>query len=103
VENLGRGEQEVASSTNKDDIAFSYGGGAGVMIRLFEQDEASALADSSLFRDLSLDLGVRYVAGERAEYLTNGSVRRSGTNVSYDAKSSRTDMIVAMLGVTFRF
>ncbi|MBC8144467.1 MAG: hypothetical protein H7X80_02710 [bacterium] len=92
---------EVASSTNFDDIVFSYGGAIGTQIRLWKSDAPS---ETSEVREVTLDARVGYTAGGEAEYLTAGSiVRRENGKVEYAPKTSRTDMIDARLGVQVRF
>lgn len=88
-------DDEVASTTNFDDWAWSYGAGAGVLIHLFSNPfEGSA--------ELLLDLKVRYLYGTEAEYLKEGSVRLVNGYAYYDVEKSKTDMITASLGVTIR-
>jgi Outer membrane protein beta-barrel domain len=88
------GDEELASTNNFSDFAFSYGVGGGVQVRL-----------GSLGRrgDISLDGKVRYLAGGRAEYLKKGSIRRENGNVFFDVLSSRTDVVTVQVGITFRF
>ncbi|MCX6132532.1 MAG: hypothetical protein NTU47_01850 [Ignavibacteriales bacterium] len=40
LQNQGNGGEEVASSTNLDDFAFSYGGGGGVLISIYTKNDA---------------------------------------------------------------
>ena len=92
---------EIASSTNFDDGVFSYGGSAGTLIRIHSNDRRpGSEGDVS---EVLLDARVGYIAGGEAEYLTTGSIKREGSNVSYSPKRSRTDMITAHLGVQVRF
>jgi hypothetical protein len=93
-----RDYDEVASSTNFDDFAWSYGAGAGFIILLTEnvgEDVGS----------LYLDLKARYLFGSEAEYLKEGSVKvKEGTlNVTYDVSKSKTDLLQIHLGVVAYF
>src|SRR5690349_10285621 len=82
------------SDTNLSDVTLSYGVGGGVQVQL----------TSSLRRPvLLLDAGVRYLRGGRAEYLREGSIRREDGVVFFDVLRSRTDVVTAQVGVTFRF
>ncbi len=96
IENINVPGQEVASSNNFSDGAFSYGGGAGLMFLVYSPDEG----DQS---DIFVDLGVRYVFGGEAEYLKEGSIRNVDGNVAYDVLKSRADLLVFQVGVSLRF
>jgi len=89
--------EEIASSTNFDDFTWSYGGSAGLLIKLTE----NAGDVSTLY----LDLKARYLFGTRAEYLAEGSVtvNQNNGNVYYDVLESKTDLITIHIGVTAYF
>lgn len=87
-------DEPIASTTNFNDLTFSYGFGGGVQIRL------ARLGPDS---DISLDTKVRYLRGSEAEYLKEGSIRQENGNVFFDVLSSRTDVVSFQIGVTFRF
>ncbi len=87
----------VASSTNFDDWAWSYGAGFGLLIQV-----AKDMGDIS---NLYLDLRGRYLFGNRAEYLKEGDVivdSRQGT-VTYNVTESKTDLLTIHIGVTAYF
>jgi hypothetical protein len=93
-------DEEIASQTNFDDFAWSYGGGFGLLIKLatFDMDEGDA-KEGKLF----LDLKVRYLYGSEAEYLKEGSIKRSGTGkVTYDVNKSDTDLMSFHIGVVLQ-
>lgn len=92
-----RGTEEVASSTNFDDFAWSYGGGGGILILLHSGD------DGADFGSLFLDLKVRYLFGSEAEYLKEGSVIVNNGKVTYQVSRSKTDLITAHIGVVAYF
>jgi hypothetical protein len=92
-----RGTEEVASSNNFDDFAWSYGGGGGILILLYSGDEGDDLG--SLF----LDLKARYLFGNEAEYLKEGSVIVDNGKVTYLVSKSKTDLITAHIGVVAYF
>jgi hypothetical protein len=91
-----RDYDEVASSTNFDDFAWSYGAGGGFIILLTEN-----LGDE--IGSLFLDLKARYLFGSEAEYLKEGSVTVEGRRVTYDVTKSKTDLLQIQLGVTAYF
>lgn len=86
-----RDYSDVASSTNLEDFAWSYGGGAGIMIQITNQDEQG----TSIF----LDIKGRYLMGTEAEYLKEGSIEIIDRQVYYDITRSKTDLLSAHLGV----
>jgi hypothetical protein len=96
IEDLGGFEETVASSTNQDDYTFSYGGGAGIMVRVHQDSEEKIEA-------IMIDVGVRYILGGEAKYLKEGSIRRVDGNVEFDELNSKTDIITGHIGVVLRF
>jgi hypothetical protein len=92
--------KEVVSSTNRDDAAFSYGVGGGVMISLYNR-KAGPFGKKAF--QVLLDGGVRYIYGGEAEYLKKGSITRVDDQVIYDSIISKTDMVRLHAGVMFRF
>ncbi len=94
------GGEEIASSTNFDDGALSYGVGGGLLFRVHTFDN---FAETDRRADLFVDFKVRYLHGGDAEYLRKGSIRTSEGRVEYDVRKSETDMLVFHLGVSFGF
>jgi hypothetical protein len=92
-----RGVDEVASSTNFDDFAWSYGGGAGFLIQV------SSGADDEEIGALFIELKARYLFGTEAEYLKEGSVKIVNRRVTYDITRSKTDLLTAHIGVVAYF
>ncbi len=88
------GQQEVATSTNFDDFAWSYGGGGGFLIHLL-----SAPGSYERFGSLFLDFKVRYLLGTEAEYLKEGSVTIQNGKAYYEVSRSKTDLLTVHLGV----
>lgn len=101
IENEDFGDDEsIASSTNFDDTAFSYGVGAGFDIPVWSGFMGE---ERTTYGTVMVNLGFRYLWGSEADYLQEGSVRRSNGRVSYDVTRSDTNLLVPQLGVTFRF
>jgi hypothetical protein len=96
IENEHNAGQEVASSTNLSDGAFSYGGGAGLMFMVYHPTDGTV-------SDVYVDLGARYIFGGEAEYLKEGSVRNLNGRVAYDSYKSDTDLLEFQIGVSVRF
>ncbi len=87
-------EDNNPSETNLSDLTLSYGFGGGVQVRLNPHPKRL---------EVLLDGKVRYLRGSRAEYLREGSIRREGGEVFFDVLRSRTDVVTAQVGITFRF
>ncbi len=96
IENINVPGQEVASSNNISDWAFSYGGGGGIMFLVYSPDAGGV-------KDIFIDIGARYMFGGEAEYLKEGSIRNVGGRVVYDVLKSKTDLLIIQLGVSVRF
>ncbi len=90
-------DKEIASDTNFDDWAWSYGGGGGVLILV-----ARNLGDVS---NLFVDLKVRYLKGTEARYLTKDDIEIEGLTgkVYYYPRTSQTDLLTIHLGVSAFF
>ncbi|MGE5400578.1 MAG: hypothetical protein ACM3S2_09250 [Ignavibacteriales bacterium] len=104
VNNEGNANSEIASSTNFDDWAWSYGGGGGIMFKVFEMPEKEGDNNGApKLNSLWVDLKVRYLLGSEADYLKEGAVRIEQGKVIMNPSRSHTDMITAHIGVVFMF
>lgn len=93
-----RREQELATSTNFEDYAWSYGAGFGASYLIYiykENNESNNL--------LFLDFKTRYLFGTEAEYLKQGSVKIQNGKVYYDVSKSKTDLLSVHLGIKYYF
>ena len=81
--------EDVATTTNFDDTALSFGGGGGMKIRIYRGQK----------RTFYVNLAVDYLIGKKAEYLTKGSIRRQDGQVTYDVQESDTNMLIPRVGV----
>ena len=93
---------DVAGSTNFDDFALSGGIGAGVDIQVYRQDNPAKEV-----RRIDLHLGVQYLLGQEAEYLTEGALNDQNGNgrldrSELDIRRSRTTFLQPTFGVTLR-
>ena len=89
-------EENIASDTNFDDGVFSYGGGGGIMVMIYDGGTTKPVS-------VYVDGGVRYLKGGKARYLQEGSIRRVDGQVLYEIDESETDMLVVHIGVTVSF
>jgi len=104
------GDEEPSTTTNLefDDTGFSYGGGGGILVAsavIFggDEDGPEEETESGGGEGLLIDLGVRYLAGNRTQYLRSGSVSTSGGTVTFAAVESDTDLLLVQVGVSLRF
>lgn len=80
--------ETAAEATNASDTAPSYGGTVGLLIG--SRTHAPAVR---------LDLSVRYLRGGVADYLTKGAIVRQDGRAILNVSRSRTDMVLAYVGV----
>ncbi len=99
IKSTGGNLQEVASSTNFSDNTWSYGGGGGLMMRVYKPP----VGEKSGLSDVMVDLKVRYLVGGEAEYLKEGSVVIRNGKAYYDVVKSKTDLLTVHLGVVALF
>jgi len=93
---------EIADQTNYDDFALSGGAGAGLDIRLYQQDSPAKTVQA-----VSLHLGVRYLLGQKASYLAEGALEDTNGNgrldrSEMDVRRSRTTFLQPQFGLTLR-
>jgi hypothetical protein len=94
-----RTNEDIAGSTNFDDIAFSAGLAAGSKFHLFETVDDETGWPIRFY----LDLRARYLIGGNAEYLKEGSIQRQNGNIIYEVDQSRTDILTFHLGFGVQF
>lgn len=91
--------EDIATTTNFDDWAFTYGVGTGAIIRALE---IRSQQGRSLF-SLYMEIGLRYFKGRTAEYLREGSIRREHGTLRFEPLISDTDLVKTHFGIVFRF
>ena len=96
-------DNEIASSTNFDDFAFSYGFGGGLMFRLLEYEPSSKRRSRRRPTTILLDLRLRYLLGGLAEYLKQGDLERINGQVVVNPVESETDILTINIGISFEF
>ena len=92
-------DDPIARSTNFDDFALSYGIGGGIDIDVYrpgpdKKTELSAVA---------IRIGAQYLLGSEADYLQEGSIRRTNGSLTFDVDRSRTTFLEPYLGVSVHF
>jgi hypothetical protein len=91
------GEDEIASSTNFDDVASNYGFGGGLMFCVYD---AAAHGRESNLQGVFVDLGIRSLKGGKAEYM---KIRFENDKYLFDKFKSETDLVTYHIGVSFDF
>ncbi len=102
INNQGGYDEEIASTTNFDDFAFSYGAGAGVMFQVYDGSMKIQPGQRGLYR-IFIDLKTRYLFGGEAEYLKEGSIIRENDRVVYQVSHSETNLLTVQIGVAVEF
>jgi len=100
-----RSNEDVASSTNFDDFAWSGGAGGGVDIRVATQKSERPGQPQRAYH---IKLGVQYLLGQEAEYLAEDRLEDTNndgqlTEDELPIRRSRTDLIQPMVGFTITF
>lgn len=98
-----QGDEPIATDTNFEDWGFAWGGGGGLMIRVFDRRGSENLTPENPLAAGYINLGVRYLNGSEAEYLRKGSIVIENGSVTYDTLKSRTDMLIIQFGFVMRF
>lgn len=91
-------DEPLDSDTEYDDSGFSVGCGVGAAITLRDGGMGPHRRPSVFLRG-----GCRYLHGEKASYVPEDSIEYDGQVLSYTVVTSRTDMIMADLGVSIKF
>lgn len=90
---------EVASSTNFSDTAFSTGLAVGMKWYLSTGEEEVTGVPFQIL----LDTKLKYLFGREAEYLKKGSMRVEDGQLFFDTMRSRTDLLGVQVGIVVEF
>lgn len=103
IKNPNSGNDDI-STNNIDDTVLSYGGGFGLMIKVYERSWKKIKQPHKKKKwAVLIDFRVRYIRGNKGQYLKEGSIFRVDDVLFYDVNKSTTDFITAQLGITFNF
>ena len=105
IENVDRSPfsgEDIVSSKNLDDFAFTKGVGGGVLIEVWRGGEERTPQNRTL-RSVSIDFRMRYHDGSEADYLKRGDIVRRSGSAELNITKSTTDLITAHLGVALDF
>lgn len=90
VEGTGNQNEPVASSTNFDDLTFSWTGGGGVLIPIVSGSTP-----------VMIDLGVRYVGNGQVEYLKKGDIQDNPNgSITFTPTRSDANLLQYQIGVS---
>lgn len=85
--------QTIASDTNFDDTAFSYGVGGGLKFRVAQTETNEFL----------INLKGRYLMGSEADYLQEGSLEVVNGELFFNESTSKTDILTIHVGLSVKF
>tara|TARA_Y100000590_G_scaffold468945_1_gene653982 strand:+ start:6843 stop:7577 length:735 start_codon:yes stop_codon:yes gene_type:complete len=96
---------EIASSNNAWDNTFSYGVGTGIEITIVSLDEKNNDFSEGI---LSFFINARYLMGNEATYLKEGSITFSNpedgpVQTTFNPSKSKTDVLQISIGLHFDF
>ena len=90
---------DIASSINFSDAAFTYGGSVGVMIEVYDGRSERTQFNRSV-RTVSIDFRLRYLDGAEASYLNRGDVLRQSGQTALNISRSETNIITVFVGAS---
>jgi hypothetical protein len=90
---------DIATTTNFDDWALTYGAGGGAILRALDIRSPHGRSLFSLY----LEIGLRFLKGGTAEYLRERSIIRDNGSLTTASSISTTDLLKTHLGIVFRF
>ncbi|HDR90818.1 MAG TPA: hypothetical protein ENN75_01075 [candidate division Zixibacteria bacterium] len=96
-------DENIASSTNFSDLTWSYGGGGGIMIKVWEKTQKRTSKKESRSERVYIDLKAIYTRGGDAEYLKEGSMEIIDGRVVFYPDKSPTDLLAISAGVAVDF
>lgn len=95
-------DDTIASDTNFRDTALSYGFGGGLQFRIYTDDgtrNANNNNGNTTPYSVYLTVSGRYMIGNEAEYLRQGSIEIVDGEAFYDVQRSDTDLLHLKIGI----
>lgn len=96
-------DDTIASDTNFKDTTLSYGFGGGLQFRVYSDDGTGNNNDdngNTMPYSVYLTLSGRYMVGNEAEYLRQGSIEIVNGQAIYDVQQSTTDLMHFKIGIS---
>lgn len=97
------GESETSLEIEFDDTAFSFGGGGGLQILLSGGEGEGEETEDGGKSEWLIELGVRYLAGSRSQYLKEGAIHTWSGEATFTPLESKTDLLMIQAGIAYRF
>jgi hypothetical protein len=92
-------DDPIATEVKFEDLSLSAGAGAGFNIRLYSDE----MGWSGRRGDLSMNVGVRYLLGTRAQYVPADGIQEADGVITFGRARARTDVLVPQLGFRVAF
>ncbi len=102
ISDLQGADEDIASSTNFDDFTWRYGGGGGLMVKVWEK-RSNKKKDEMEADNVYVDIKMIYTRGGNAEYLKEGDIEIEDGYVIYHPDESDTDLFSLSFGVAVEF
>ena len=93
------GYSVIGSYNQSNDIALSYGAGAGIMIPVYKTSDSRKKKPI----DVYIDLGLRYLTSAKAEYLKVDYISPKDGRTEYVFVESKTDLLNFNIAVSISF
>ena len=94
--------EEIASSTNLGDFAFTKGASCGILIKVWD-NHATRTQLNRKIRSVSIDIRIRYQDGSSADYLKRGAIVRRAGVAELNVTKSAIDLLTAHIGLAIDF
>ena len=98
--------EEIAGETKHSDVAWGYGGGGGIMYRVWSGTTNESNNGMKQPMEVFIDARLRYIYGGNAKYYTEEAVYKlPDGSIKFDEgklTSSKTDYVIGQLGVVVR-
>lgn len=105
-------DRAVLTDTNQSDGTWIWGGGGGLLVRVYEAERRSTLSAYERLGDGArepvrayVDIGARWLQGNEVEYLKEGSLVTDEGEFDIDPRLARSDieLVQYRIGVTVEF
>ena len=98
----GDGGESDISTKHLSDYSLSYGTGFGFMFKVYGNKGKKNETETDKFA-VFMDFRMRYLIGNKVEYLKKGGIQRINGELVYDVLRSETDLLKTQLGLVLEF
>lgn len=99
----GDGDESDISTKHISDYSLSYGTGFGLMVKLYGDKGKKENKTGKDKFCVYMDVRLRYLKGNRSEYLREGGIERINGELVYDIHKSETDLLKTLVGLVIEF